>query len=334
MTGVSDIGSQLSRQFMLRVLREQMTEAERQSASGKLSTTIAGLGGSGASRAISFRNQNNLLDGYTENLNLNKTRMEVMDKSILSITDSARDMMNKLRAQLQGTPPEATILANDAATYLKSVADKMNTQLDGRYLFGGDAIESVPVNNLAALNANIGAQVTAAIGDPLTTTASFITTARGVANSALGLNTDVVTAGNVTFRSSDNSNIDYTVKASGDGFQDILRGLAIVANLPQPTTAAEQANYWDMVNSAISLLDQGTTKVDQYQASLGYQARNVANLISEHSATHATIEEFIGDVEDLDMADAAVRFANLKTQMETSYSMIASLRDLSLVKYI
>ncbi len=334
MTSVSDVGTRLSQQFMLRVLREQMIESQRESTSGKKSESIAGLGSSGASKAVAFRSQNTLLDTYGRNLTINKTRMDVMDKSLLSVTNSAREMMNQLREQLQNSTPYATILSDDAATHLKSVTDKLNTQLDGRFLFGGDAVQDMPFNNLAALNTNISAQVTAAIGNPATTQASFTADVRTVSNSNLGVNTATVTAGSVSFRASDNSDIDYTIKASGSGFEDILRGLSIVANLPQPTNAVEQANYWNMVNAAIDLLDQGATKVDEYQAKLGYQANNVESLITSHKETYASIEEYLSDVEDVDMAEAAIKFGNLKTQLETSYSIVANLKDLSLINYI
>lgn len=331
---VTELGNRLSQQYFLSMLKDQLNETQRQSSSGKKSQTIAGLGTLGASHSISYRTQNKLLDNYTGNLNLAKTRFDVMDKAVTSITDSARDVMTHLRTLLQDVSPRAAITADTAKVALDSVTQKLNTQLDGRYLFSGDDIHTAPVANRAALDSTAATQLTAALGNPATTVNSIIATARGASGTALGYSAGVGTSGNVAFRAGDDLDIDFTQKADQAGYADIMRGLSIVSNLPQPTTPTEQANYWDAVNAAIKLIDEGTKAVDSYQGVMGNRASEVEKLLSEHSEMQATLEQYIGDVEDVDMVEAATRLEALKVQTETSYSLIASMRDLSLIKYI
>lgn len=331
---ISDIGNRLSQQFLLNVLRGQMDDAQRMSTTGKKTTTIAGFGYNSASASISYRNKNNLLDVYTNNLSIAKTRYDITDKAMTSITDTARDVLSQLRSQLQTTVPNAAILSDNAKAQLQTITEKLNTQIDGQYVFSGTSTDQAAFTDMNELLTNVGAVVSAALVDPATTPASVVASTKAIASADLGLSTAGISATPMTFRADDNTTLTYNVSAGAPGFSDIMRGMAIVANLPQPTTAAEQANYWDMINSAINLLESGATAVDTYQAQMGGQAKVVENLISNHRDTKVAIETYIGQVEDVDMAEAALKFANLKTQLEASYNIIAQMKDLSLINYI
>lgn len=332
MSGVSDIGKILSQQYLLASLRGQLNEAQRQSTTGKKSTTNAGLGTMGVANAVAYRNKTNVLNAYKENIEGAKTRMQVMDAAMSSVTEDVRKVLTTLRSQLQGTDPKASIISDEAKTMLANVVSKLNEQVGGKYVFSGDQIYDAPVDDLAALNTSMSGLVAGWLTG--TTSAAVITDARAVTGTGLGLNSNLSFAGDVTFRAGDNLDINYTVRGDQEGFQDILRGLAIISNLPQPTTPVEQTNYWNIVNGVITMLDEGAVAIDTAQGLLGNRARLADDLLVEHDETEATFDEFIGTVEDVDMAEASTIFLNLKSQLEASYNIMASIRDLSLVNYL
>lgn len=331
--GVTDISGRLSQQFILKMLTEQIDNTQRQSTTGKKSTTVAGLGAAGASKAIGYRSVNTLLESYGTNLAAAKTKLTIIDSTMTSIGSSAEDMLSTLRKQLQDTAPQGTIISNDAKSMLQTVIQKLNMQHNGQYVFAGDDIYNQPINNSAALDTSMSALVAGWMaGSP--TAGSVVTGARAVTGTGLGLNSGTLSAGNVTVRVDDNIDINYSQRADQDGYGDILRGLSIIANLPQPTTQAEQDNYWAIVNGAITLLDEGSRKVDTYQANNGINAKQVDALIAQHEDSKLAYEQLIGDVEDVDMAEAAMKFQSLSTQLQTSYSMIGTMRNLSLINYL
>jgi len=336
MAGISDIGTRLSQQYLLSILQDKMNETQRQATTGKKSETINGLGPNGASVSVRLHAQTALLDTYTSNLNSAKTRLSVMDQSFSSITSSTTDMLATLREQLQDTTPKASIVSDAAKNALQNVLAQLNSQFNGRYLFAGDDTSNAPANNAAALNTSMSTLVAGWIaGTPSApTAASVASAARGVVGTALGFSSTSLAAGSITVRGDDNVDVDLTVKANQSGFSDIVRGLSIIANLPQPTTAAEQTNYWAVVNGAISLLDGGNTAVTQTQGVMGGRANTVNALLTQHSQTQGAYEDFIGDVEDVDMADAATRLQSLQTQLQASYSVIGQTKNLSLVNYL
>jgi flagellar hook-associated protein 3 FlgL len=332
-SGVSDISTQLATQYLLRVLRSDVNDTQRQINTGKKSTNVSGLGTLGASNAISFRNKANLLNAYTDNLNQASAKFKVMDSAMGTIADSARDIMTMLRTQMQDTVPQATIIRDNADTKLQNIYEKFNVQLNGRFLFSGDDIFNTPLSNTATLNANATAEMAGWLTGP-TTTASVVADARAITGTALGFSASALAAGNISFRADDNTDIDYTVLANQPGFSDVLRGMAIIANLPAPTNATEQDNYWDVINAAIQLLDEGSKAIDGYQGELGNKAKLVDSLLSQHRETDTTFQEFIGTVEDADIADATIRFQSLQTQLQASYNVIAQLKDLSLINFL
>ncbi len=332
-SSISDLGTQLSRQFLLKLLRTDLSTVERRIATGKVSSNMAGMGTQGASNAISYRNKIALNAAYTENLQAARIQFEVMDRAMLSINDLARDTLTSLRKQLQDTDPQAAILSNEAQSKLNSILSNMNTQVNGRYVFAGDNIYTPPHQDVAALNTSFAA-LTAGWLAGAPTAASVVTDAQGIAGVGLGYDADLLTAGSVSFRGDTNMDIDYTTFANQPGFSDILRGLGIIANLPAPTTPAEQDNYWAVVNGAIALLDQGTKEVDEYQGMLGVQAKVVDDLITTHRENTSIYEEFVGSVEDADLADASIRLQALQSQLEASYNVVAQLKSLSLVNYL
>lgn len=333
MAGITDIGATLSQQYTLKILRQQLTEAQQQTSTGKKSQTLAGLGPAGASTSISLRGKFNAIDVYKQNLYAAKTQFQIMDASINVVNENARELLSTLREQVQSGAPKGTILNETAKSHLQTIADKLNTQFNGRYLFAGDDTSNAPINNMAALNASMSGLVTGWLaGTP--TAGSVVSDAQAVAGTALGYRTSALISGDATMRVDESTDISMTLRAHESGFSDIMRGVAIISNLPQPTTQAETDNYWTVVNGVIDLLERATNTVDQTQGAIGARARIVDDLISQHGETQSTYELFIGDVEDVDAAEAAIKFQALQSQLEMSYSITANLRNLSLVNYI
>lgn len=329
----SSIGSQLSNLYLLGLLRQKLNDTQAQISTGKKGNMLADLGGSGASSAISFRNSMSKISSYTSNLNTVKTRISTMDKAMQSVADTARDTLSMLRSQLQNQTPLDDITRNDAAENLRAVISRMNVTVDGRYLFAGSDIQNAPLSDESALQGNVSSAISSLMsGSP--SKDDVVNAMKGITGADLGYSSGSLAADPVTVRADDNREIDYTVMAHNSGFRDILRGLALVSNLPTPTTPEETEKYWSMVNGAIDLLDQGAKGVDNAQGVLGSRGRAVTDLLAEHEDMSLTMENYIGSVEDIDIADASTRLQQLSAQLQISYQVTASLKDLSLINFI
>ncbi len=331
---ISTIGSLLSQQYFLRTLRTDLNAYQEQIATGKKSSTFSGLTATETVNSMTFRQNLREMDNYIQNINVALTRTSVMNESMIDITDYARDVTTQLRAQMQDTEPNAQVLVDSAATALDQVKQRMNAKLGDRYLFSGTDIDNAP---LVAGGTNLDTNFSAMIAGWLSggvTADQVVIDARTVSDEQLDISAGVLSAGAITVPTDSDVNIDYSVYAHNDGFQDVLRGLAIISNLQQPTTPAEQENFWNIINGAIELIDNGTASIDQEIAVLGNKSRIMEETKAEHTDFQGTLEAFIGEEEDVDMAEASMYFQQIQTQLEASYTVTAQVRQLSLVFYL
>lgn len=331
---LSTIGSLISQQYLLRTLRTDMSKYQEQIATGKKASTFSGLTATESVNSMTFRQNLNEVDKYIQNINIALTRTSVMNEAMVDITDYARDVTTQLRAQMQDTEPNAQILIDSALTALDQVKQRMNAKLGDRYLFAGTDIANAPlVAGGTNLDTNFSTLVSGWLAGTVTA-AQVVTDSRAITNDQLDISAGTLAAGAVTVRTDEEVNIDYSVYAYDAGFQDVLRGLAIISNLQQPTTDAEQDNFWNIVNGAIELIDSGTESIDQQIAVLGNKSSIMSNTKAEHTDFQGTLETFIGEEEDVDMAEATMYFQQIQTQLQASYTVTAEIRQLSLVFYL
>ncbi|HEY1095654.1 MAG TPA: flagellin [Alphaproteobacteria bacterium] len=330
---ISTVGSQLSNLYILQMLRQQLNQTQERISTGKKGTMLSDLGGSGATNALAYRNSQTMLETYITNLNTVKARVTVMDKAMGSMTDTVRDVLSTLRSQVQDGAPYDEITRDQAQNALQDVVSKLNVKLGDRFLFSGSDIENAPMSDQSLLNSNVSSAISALMSG--TFDKDDATNAlRGIAGADLGYSAGSLAAETVSFRADDGRDVDYTTMAHRAGFSDVLRGLAVISNLPTPTNEAETEKYWTLVNSAIDMLDQGARQIDNYQGALGSKANTITTLLESHQDDALTLENFIGDVEDIDTAEAATRLETLKAQLQISYNVTASLQDLSLANFI
>jgi flagellar hook-associated protein 3 FlgL len=330
---VSTIGSSQNNLFILQMLRQEMNLTQERISTGKKGSMLSDLGGTGAKHALSYRNTQAMVNGYITNLNTVKSRLTVMDNAMNNVADSARDVLTTLRKQIQTADTHEGLLRADAQTALENVLTKLNVRLGDRYLFSGSDINNSPFASASDLSGNVSAEIANLMSGSFDKD-DVVNALRGLNGTDLGFSASSLAADKVTFRADDGRDLDYTVMAHRAGFSDVLRGLSVIANLPTPTNAAEAEQYWTLVNGAMDLLDQGARQIDNYQGTLGSTTRTVSDLLTAHEDNRLTMENLIGNVEDIDTAEAATKLELLKAQLQISYSITASLNQLSLANYI
>lgn len=330
---VSDLGRLQNSRFLITSLQDRLQLLQNQASTGKKGTRYSQYESLEAINSLVFRRSRAQLESYTKNIDQVAGRTKVMDAGLETITDSAKDLRAFILKQLNDSDPQTPIITNQARAELELVQEKLNIELNGRYLFAGSAIDNPPYDNPAALDTNIGALVTANIaGAP--TVAQVVNDARLINGADLGFSTSVLAATNVTARIDEGVDVDYTVLANETGFEDILRGMAILANLPDPTTQAEQDNFWTLTQAANELISDGFDAVNQTQGVLG----NKSKLLEERRASLDELEGdfriFIGGAEDADLAEVSLKLSDLDAQLQATYTVTASLTRISLVNFI
>jgi flagellar hook-associated protein 3 FlgL len=331
---ISDIGTRLSQQFLLAEVRERIDRTQTKINTGKESTRFSGYESDRVLQSLSFRSTYNVLETYQNNINTARSRIDVMDKAIGEISKAAVELRSFLQTLLQETDPQTGIITGEGNEQLQRMLAKVNVKLGDRYLFAGDDINNAPYANAATLTTNMQTAITDtyALGSP--TAADVLTFARSYSGTALGYSTTLMTAGNVSLRADESTDVDYTVLGNNAGFADAIRAASLIANMTEPTNAAEQARFWVVINGAIQMLDDSVASLAETQGALGTKARRMDSLLSNHNQLQLDMEGFIGKAEDADLARAAIDIEMLKVQLEASYRVVSDVSRLKLVNYL
>lgn len=130
---------------VLRDLRMQLNDLQRQLASGKKAETYGGLGEMRVS-SLTFRNQTGIAENFKSVTELTDIRLQVMDRrtnELRQITETARSVM--LRTRGTGGFPEITSAKQQVQASFEQMITSLNAQHEGLYLFSGRSRDVRPV---------------------------------------------------------------------------------------------------------------------------------------------------------------------------------------------
>ncbi|MFC7051869.1 flagellin [Hansschlegelia quercus] len=136
---------------------------------------------------------------------------------------------------------------------------------------------------------------------------------------------------------SDGVSVSYGAQANENGLRDVVKSLAVFSSMTfssSDTNANER--YAALTNRISSNLGSAeTTKAIQtISADLSTTTTSIKSAGDRATAAKAMAEDTLSDVEDADKTEVAVKLSALQSQLEASYSIVAALKDLSLVNFL
>ena len=261
-------------------------------------------------------------------------------------------------------------LANNVYDFL---VDLVNEKDGDRYLFAGADSDTKPLVNTGLFSSFLGEYVpdeTDLTNPPLTasgaigqwgsgtiTTDQFIAAFESVDDTTLGYSAPLTSgeAGKLVARVDDNKQIDYTVLGNTEGLREILLAVGVLKDLPPPeyapgalndptaTTfagdtppfppAEKQENFFQVLSSISATLSQAVDKVDDSRYQLAQTQVQMDKLNEFYTFEKKTFQDTVSEVEDADMTEVAAKINSLQIQLEASYTVTASISQLSLVNY-
>jgi flagellar hook-associated protein 3 FlgL len=374
MTGISTLGLFSRLQQANLGTQQRLQELSDQIATGKKGSRFGDFGPSDSRISLDLRPTLDRFEVYTRNMNLSKGRTDIMETVLKRVSDIAKDLRDTLTSvQGTGRPPMAPI-KEKALKALQEVADLLNTEVDGRYVFAGAESQTKPVTaaGVTALLTSFGAatfpgdytNATALIADYTnislrrdTTTGTIAPTELANPTASLYATAVVATPANdiaVNLRIDDrmdkqiygvpgytgdvvNTSQNQDLRADAFQFREIIRGLAMIATIgeyPKTGTTAEQQGFDQLVASAKSALQSGKARLDDQIGILGNTSKAIDDTRIRLDQTSLYLKQVLGKAEDVDVADAISKLQLMQTQLQASYRVTARLQDLSLVKFL
>lgn len=283
-------------QAALRVQARQ-AEATLQQALGQVSEDYGGLGGSAGS-VVSLQSSISMSRAYAEAASTASDRVEAMYDAVDSIIEQITSMKATL-SSFAATTSGTDELQVTAEEMLESLASLMNTQLGGRYLFSGSAVDTAPVDleSLASATSPSSSDTSYYQGDDAATSVKV----------------------------SSEQTVSYGVTADNENFEKALRALSLVAS---------GATDDDTLSEASDLLDEAISGLATVQTRLSLNASTLSTAISDQETYQDFASDLATDLSGVDVAVVAAEMSVYETQLQAAYAAIGNIASLTLSSYL
>jgi len=278
-------------------VRVQEANATLQQASGQVSDDYGGLGSKSAA-VVSLQSSVTRSKAYAEAASTASARTEAMYDAVGSILTTLSSFKATL-ATLTTSSEDSNTIELSAQSALEEVVSLMNTQLSGRYLFAGSAVDSPPVD-------------IDAITTPTSTSSADTSYYQG--------NDDVISV-----KISSDQTVSYGVTADDSSFETALRALKLVASGSSDSTS---------ITTAISLVADAIDGLSAVQTKLSLHASTLETAQSEQETFQSDTEDLISSLSEVDIATVAAKMSDYEAQLQAAYSAIGKIADLSLASYL
>jgi flagellar hook-associated protein 3 FlgL len=332
--------------------RDQLGTLTGQASDGLVSDNYAGLGGS-ASVSLGLNATLGQVQTWQANIQAASGRMQVAQSALNQISAIASNFFAQTATLASGDSTGIDATAASARDALTQVANLLDSQFGGIYVFAGTDTQNAPVPNPDAIGScGMATQIAtsvqglAANGAPATIAATLAVAASNAAGVSPFSAAQSQPAG--TLRAAlpkvQTGNGQYTTvgipaaangavastgsSTTGSYMRDIMRALATIGAMSSAQTSA--AGYQALVQDTHASLGDAISALNEDAGVLGNRqaALNAAN--ATIGQTVIALQGQISDVQDVDMAATLSKLSATKTQLQVSYQIVGALRTMSL----
>jgi flagellar hook-associated protein 3 FlgL len=335
-------------------VHQQLDTLTEQASTGLVSQTYAGLGGE-ASVSLNLNPQLTALQTYQNNIGQATGSMGVTQTAMTQIQQIAATFVSDI-PDLNGlNTTEVDSVAAQANAALQQVADLLDTQDGGNYVFGGQDSANPPVpspDNI--LTSGFYTQINAAVSGLSTNGA----TATAAATLAIAGSNAAGTSPFSAYMSQPVSAISPPVVQTGEGgtvqtgllasgnsvavssgtsttgsyMRDLLRGLATLGSLS--SSQINDPGFGALVQDTGTSLTGVVSAMAVDAGVLGNTQSNLTATATQLSDTATALTGQLSSVQDVNMAQTISSLTSMQTQLQASYRLISGETSLSLVNFL
>jgi len=333
---ITNLGQQIAIIAGMKDMQGRMSTLQEQISTGVKHQRYSEYG-TDALRILNYRSDLQSKTAFSDNINIGQINIKQMNTAVEESIKQATNVLESITKQLtKGNEFNLESIKGAANTALQVIQANLNAQVGERYLFAGSDVSNPPYNGSSTATANIQTEVKNWLDGTTTDTDAFISNVSNLTPSQLGFSLSVQSSKGVSIRADDNLEVDYTVKATDPGFQKLIAGLNVLANLNQPTTGdiPTSDNFYDAVNRVYQLIKEGTSDLQNSETVLASAASVLDSTLTQHQNDQNSIQKTMDSVESTDVSAAIVTFQGLQSQLEASYQLTSILSQLSLARIL
>ncbi|HFD17138.1 MAG TPA: hypothetical protein ENJ38_12660 [Rhodospirillales bacterium] len=296
-TRVGDVAQQALLMRALQATQGRMRETQMAVASGKRERSFDGMAAE-VPRLLSTRFDRTRNDAHIRQNEHVIDRMQAMDGALESLGRIAERARSLLVQRLNDGIGEDVPLDTELESMLREVEARLNTRLDGRYLFAGSRTDTRPVT----------------IPDPPPTTA----------DSSLYYAGDDL---ELEVAAEEGVELAYGIPASDSAFEWLVGALGLARQ-------GHLANDTDDLETALDNITIAIERLADLRGELGAKRDRLETIVEVQKADKVYFDEMVSDIEDTDLSAALSRLAQDRTALEASYLAVSRLSQLSIADYL
>ncbi len=343
---ISSSAIQNAMRLTIRQAQNQMTKATMEATTGTYADIGVSLGGY-AAKSIDFTREVDRINSIKLSNALVDARMESAQNGLTKMKDAGDGFLSKLTAlQSSHDPGSVTVAIQSATSALSTMMDTSNTMVNGEYLFAGINTDVQPLtdktaaatteitNRLNAYATTLGKPVNALTGDEMST---FIQTQVEPMFSEAAW-TDPTTgwskasSQNMTSRISNTEVVDSSTSANSEGMRYFALATVMTSALFGQNLSTDAMSA--VSSKAITYTTRATTGLVTQASQLGLSQERVKKANDALDAQSNIMQTKLVDIQGVDPYEASTLVKTLETQLETAYTIVSKIQQLSLVNYL
>lgn len=314
---------------------------------GSLRVADTGLAlGARTGLSVSLHREVDRLKGVIDSNKLATSRLDITQAGLRQLTDAAGGLLVDFTTALSGSTDPA-IVQQQAAKTMSLLTSVLNTNLNGENIYAGINTDKMPLadfldpdnDNRKAFDEAFDQHFLFAPDDPAAAniTASqmedFLALIEPQFSEAGWMDKwSQATSGQITTRITLTETAQTSVTANIPGFRTLAMAAATIAATFGGPLSEEARTV--ALEKGVSLLGQAVRELANQQGQTGVVQQRIEAANERLSMQIDLFSGSIRDLEGVDEYEVASRITGLRTQIEISYSLTSSMRQLSLLNYL
>lgn len=325
--------------------QKDLVVAQAESVSGKHYDMGISLGAKTA-QSLDLNREVDRLKALNTSNSLVTTRLGASQAALKDMAASGQEILNTVLAF--GGNEDAQSLATSKTSiqnYLNSIVDKANFSSSGEYLFSGINTDVKPLKDTALSSSSsfLQAQLTSFM------TANGIASKSDMTQSQMStflsqveatFTSDAYWKANISNASDTNTQsritqgevVQTSVNTNDQAMRKLVFGSVVALEFMDTQFSAGARNAVQKVSQ--DKLYQGINGITAMQGKLGLSEERVKKASDSLESQQTIITKYLGDLEGIDVPEAAARVKSLLSLVDASYTLTARIQQLSLVKFL
>lgn len=329
----------------IRQAQNEMTDASTEATTGVYADIGVSLGSS-TSQNVNLSREVTRIDSILSSNSIANQRMTSSQTALSDMSSQAQKFMDQLVALRGNTDGSSVSLTQQTATAtMSSFLADANTMVNGEYLFAGTNTDVQPVtDNSSAATTAIQTALTQYATDNSTTVdqlsgaqmKDFITTIVEpmVTSDSSWSSWSSASDQNMTSRISNSEVIDSSTNANSSGMRYLALATTVANSLMSTTPSLGQDALNAVTDQATSYARQAIDGLNTQASQLGLSQSRLTDANTALNAQKTILNTNIGDLTGVDPYEASTKVNSLQTQLETAYTIVSKIQQLSLVNYL